>query len=81
MIGKRSKQLFGVFISAALSPTAPADPLHAAEKAACTQGATRLCSGTYSLETKLLACMKANKAALSPAYSAALEVGIKRRSL
>ena len=61
----------------------PADPLRItpAEKAACTQDATRLCSGTYPDEARLLECMKANRAALSAACGTAFDAGVRRRGL
>ena len=36
------------------------------EKAACTSDATRLCAASYPDEGKLLGCMLANKASLTP---------------
>ncbi len=61
----------------------PADPLHitAAEKAACTQDAMRLCSGAYPDEEKLIGCMKANRTALSATCGAAFDAGVRRRGL
>lgn len=61
----------------------PADPMRItpAEKAACTQDAMRLCSGTYPDEEKLIGCMKANRAALSAACGTAFDAGVRRRGL
>ena len=68
---------------AATGTAVPADPMRItpAEKAACTQDATRLCSGTYPDEAKLLECMKANRAALSAACGTAFDAGVRRRGL
>lgn len=70
------------FWTVATTP-APADPYRVtpSEKAACTQDATRLCANTYPDETRLLACMQAHRASLSPACQVALDAGIKRRGL
>ncbi len=51
------------------------------EKAACTEDAVRLCMSTYPDEGKLLSCMKANRASLSPTCLAAFDAGVKRRHL
>ncbi len=67
----------------AAGSASPVDPLRItpAEKAACTQDATRLCSGTYPDEARLLDCMKANRAALSAACGVAFAAGVRRRGL
>ena len=57
--------MVGALLLVAATGTAlPADPLHitAAEKAACTQDAMRLCPGAYPDAEKLLGCMKVNRA-------------------
>ena len=54
-----------LLLVAATGTALPADPLHitAAEKAACTQDAMRLCSGQPTPDAeKLLGCMKVNRA-------------------
>lgn len=51
------------------------------EKAACTEDAVRLCMNAYPDELKLLSCMKANRASLSPTCLAAFDAGVKRRHL
>ena len=68
-----------VFFSAHSS----ADEYHltAAEKAACTGDAERLCANTYPDENKLLACMEANERALSANCDAVFKAGVKRRHL
>ena len=72
-----------LLLVAATGTALPADPLHitAAEKAACTQDAMRLCSGSYPDEGRLLDCMKANRASLSATCGAAFDAGVRRRSL
>ena len=52
-----------------------------AEKAACTSDAVRFCYGTYPDESKLLSCMKQNRAALSSTCRIAFDAGVKRRRL
>ena len=61
----------------------PGDVYHlsAGEMAACTEDATRLCADTYPDEQKLLVCMKANRAALSPTCLSSFDAGIARRGL
>ncbi len=75
--------LAALLLVAATGTAVPADPMRItpAEKAACTQDATRLCSGTYPDEARLLDCMKANRAALSPACRSAFDAGVRRRGL
>ncbi len=75
--------LAALLLGATVAPAVSADPMHitAAEKAACTQDATRLCSSAYPDEEKLLGCLKANRAALSAACGAAFDAGIRRRGL
>lgn len=53
----------------------------AAEKAACTQDAVRLCMATYPDEEKLLSCMKQNRMSLSPTCLVAFDAGVRRRHL
>jgi hypothetical protein len=53
----------------------------AAEKAACTEDAIRLCMDAYPSEEKLLVCMKENRASLSPTCRVAFDAGLKRRRL
>ncbi len=62
---------------------AAADVFHIteAEKAACTQDAERLCSSAYPDEQQLLACLKANRAALGPACRPVFDAGLTRRGL
>ena len=62
---------------------APADPygITPLEKAACTPDAERLCANSYSDEQKLLVCMQANKAALTPRCLVVFNAGVKRRHL
>ena len=61
----------------------PADPLRItpAERSACTQDATRLCSGTYPAEARRLEGMKATRAALSAPCGTACDAGVRRRGL
>ncbi len=75
--------LAALLLVAAAGTAVPADPMRItpAEKAACTQNATRLCSGTYPDEARLLECMKANRAALSAACGTAFDAGVRRRGL
>ncbi len=75
--------LAALLLVAATGTAVPADPMRItpAEKAACTQDATRLCSGTYPDEARLLECMKANRAALSAACGTAFDAGVRRRGL
>jgi len=53
----------------------------AAEKAACTGDAERLCFAAYPDEQKLLICMRDNLQALSPGCSKVFTAGLKRRGL
>ena len=53
----------------------------AAERAACTPDAERLCIDAYPDEDKLMGCMKANRTALSPTCGAAFDAGLKKRGL
>ena len=76
--------MVGALLLVAATGTAlPADPMRitAAEKAACTQDAMRLCSGAYPDEEKLIGCMKVNRAALRAACGTAFDVGVRRRGL
>ena len=52
-----------------------------AEKAACTGDAMRLCASAYPSESKLLACMIANKGSLTPTCLTVFNAGLKRRHL
>jgi hypothetical protein len=62
---------------------AQVDPLDVTpeEKALCQGDAERLCAYTYPDENKLLACMRANRAALTPKCLQAFDAGLKRRGL
>ena len=73
----------GILFRAVAAPAPTGDPLHitASEKAACTEDATRLCSGTYPDEGRLLTCMSANRASLSPTCLKAFDAGLKKRGL
>ena len=51
------------------------------EKAACTADAERLCSSAYPDENKLLTCMKAAQAQLTPSCSVVFRAGLKRRHI
>ena len=53
----------------------------AEEQAACRPDAERLCLSTYPDEDRMIACMKANRTALSPACAPVFEAGLKRRGL
>ena len=70
-------------VSAPAAAAAAADVFHItdAEKAACTQDAERLCSSAYPDGQQLLACLKANRAALGPACRPVFDAGLKRRGL
>ena len=59
------------------------DKFHAtaAEKAACTADATRLCAYTWPDEDQLIACMKANEPKLGPTCLPVFKAGIRRRGL
>ncbi len=59
------------------------DPYHLTEmeRTACSSDAMRLCSETYPDPHKLLACMKANRSALSAVCQPIFDAGIKRRHL
>lgn len=65
------------------STAAIADNFHVtdAEKAACTSDAVRFCYGTYPDESRLLTCMKENRAALSSVCRVAFDAGVRRRHL
>ena len=75
--------LAALLLVATTGTAVPADPMRItpAERAACTQDATRLCSGTYPDEARLLECMKANRAALSATCGTAFDAGVRRRGL
>ena len=66
-----------------LTAVAQEDHFHAtaAEKAACTAVATRLCAYTWPDEDKLIACMKANEAKLGPTCLPIFKAGIRWRGL
>ena len=66
-----------------LKSHAQPDPYHitAAEKAACTFDAERLCASSYPDEAKLLGCMQANRASLTSTCLAVFDAGVKRRHL
>lgn len=51
------------------------------EHAACDGDAGRLCASSALDQAKLVACMKAKRDQLSPACSAAVEAGLKRRHM
>lgn len=74
-----------VLAAGAISPALAdsGDQFHVtdAEKAACTSDAVRLCYGTYPDETKLLSCMKQNRAQLSGTCRMAFDAGVRRRRL
>ena len=53
----------------------------AAEKAACTADATRLCFNTYPDENKLLSCMTANRTSLTQACLVVFDAGLRRRRI
>ena len=73
---------FGCVCAAAcVSAHADEYQITAAEKAACTPDAERLCLATYPDEGKLMTCLKANRKALSPVCVAAFDAGMKRRGL
>ena len=61
----------------------PDDAYHVtvAEKAACMEDAVRLCADTYPDERRLLVCMKANRASLSPACLSSFDAGLAQRGL
>ena len=63
--------------------SAQEDHFHAtaAEKAACTADATRLCAYTWPDEDKLVACMKTNESSLGPTCLPVFKAGIRRRGL
>ena len=52
-----------------------------AERAACHDDATALCSDTFPDEDKLLACMKVNRPHLSQGCRVVFNEGMKRRHL
>ena len=64
-------------------PGGAADAFHVteAEKAACGEDAERFCASAYPDEQQLLACMKANRASLSPTCLPVFNAGLKRRGL
>ena len=75
---------FGVLVSLVPATAhATGDEYHVTdqEKAACTTDAIRFCMDTYPNERLLLACMKRNRARLSPVCSVAFDAGVKRRHL
>ena len=51
------------------------------ERAACTPDATRLCSGAYPDERKLVSCMTANRKSLSANCAAVFRAGKTERGL
>ena len=51
------------------------------EHTACDADAANLCASSSSEEKQLVACMKANRAQLSPACSAAITSGLKKRQM
>ena len=53
----------------------------AAERAACTPDAERLCSAAYPDEDKLIVCLQSNRTALSPSCATVFKAGLKRRNL
>ena len=53
----------------------------AAEKAACTVDAERLCLAAYPDEQKLLVCLRANIGSLSANCATVFKAGLKRRGL
>ncbi len=73
----------GCIVSWPLAAIAQEDHFHAtaAEKAACTADATRLCAYTWPDEDKLIGCMKANEAQLGPTCLPVFRAGIRRRGL
>lgn len=80
----RTSVLIVVFCSSlAAVSLAHADKFHvtAAEKAACSVDAARLCASSFPDEDKLLSCMKDNRSALSTACLVAFDTGVKRRHL
>ena len=52
-----------------------------AEQAACQPDAERLCSAAYPDEDKMIACMRANRRALSATCKPIFIAGLKRRGL
>ena len=73
--------LLSLLLLAAAATPGDVYKLTAAEKAACTQDAARLCADTYPDEQKLLVCMKANRASLSSACLPSFDAGMARRGL
>ncbi len=67
----------------ALAVPAIEDPYHLTEleRSACTDDAVRLCSNAYPDPHALLACMKSNRASLSPVCLPVFEAGLKKRHL
>ncbi len=53
----------------------------AEEKAACQTDAAAYCSATFPDEDKLIACMKGNKAQLSPMCLQVFTAGLRRRHM
>ena len=51
------------------------------EISACGDDVKRLCSNEFPDEAKVIACMRANRTALSPACIPVFKAGLKRRGL
>ena len=80
----RLLRLFAIaYVFAVGGARAQVDKYHitAAEQAACQTDAQRLCLATYPDEDRLIACMKANRKALSSTCAPVFEAGLRRRGL